>query len=111
MADFRRREDAPKIMNDHGDRVRQVFLSIIFVTMLVFGGMMFLASHPYWSPSKPEHKDWSEFQAPRESYTLDELCEKINSFQTEEEFVKWMSTQRASDAPRVFACLRRNENG
>jgi len=68
---------------------------------------MFLNSHPHWSRSKPEGKDWSEFHAPRESYTLDELCEKMGSFPTEEEFVKWMGTQPASDGPRVFACLRR----
>jgi hypothetical protein len=91
-----------------GDRNRRVLLSVIVAAVMVWGVLQFLASHPHWSPSKPAgKKEWSEFRAPRESYTLDELCRKMDSFPDEAEFVEWMSGQPASDGPRVFACLRR----
>jgi hypothetical protein len=91
----------------NGDRNRRVLLSIIIAVLMVWGVLQFLASHPHWSPSKPGKKAWSEFGASRESYTLDQLCMKMDSFPDETEFIEWMGTQPASDGPRVFACLRR----
>lgn len=89
-----------------GNRNRQVLFAIIVAAVMVWGVLQFLASHPHWSPSKPE-KEWSGFRAPRESYTLDQLCLKMDSFSSEAEFVEWMGGQPASDGPKVFACLRR----
>jgi hypothetical protein len=91
-----------------GDRNRRILFSIILAALMVWGGLQFLASHPHWSPSKPPAgKERSEFHVPRESFTLDQLCLKMDSFPDEAEFVEWMNTQPASDGPRVFACLRR----
>jgi hypothetical protein len=92
----------------NSDRNRKVLLSIIIAALMVWGVLQFLASHPHWSPSKPTgEKEWSEFRATRESYTLDELCMKMDSFSSETEFLKWMGGQPISDWPKVVTCLRR----
>ena len=46
----------------------------------------------------------------QEQQTVDSICEKVDSFLTEEEFVDWLKTQRVSDGPKIFACFRRKMN-